>query len=283
MEYITYETMCRDIRQNLTKIPRDVCGVLGIPRSGMLPATIIAEHLNIGLCTLDAAMSMGVDAALRSHGGRSLRKTSSRRLLVVDDSCYYGNALTSVRDTLSHPAFSGYDITVLVVYLEGPCTKERPDIWLRDIRSTAADGPFGWAIYEWNLFAHGRLTERTLFDLDGVICVEPPDERYTDAYETYIAKPTPLHVPTAKTVSICTYRLMRYAGVTAKSLADMGLPDVNLHMATDRKLPPADFKAQVYRGDYWMLFVESSRRQATLLREYTRKPVICMETNELIY
>lgn len=273
MIYITYEDLCCDIRENLTKIPRDVCGVVGVPRSGMLPATIIAEYLNVPMFDLHSLVEIG-------HGGRPLRRTAGNKLLVVDDTCFHGNSLTAIKRTLREHGYDGFDFEFLVVYLEGPCDRDKPDLWLRDIRDEAKGGPFGWAIYEWNLFAHGRLTDRTLFDLDGVICVEPPDERNVEAYETYIKSPTPLHIPTGKT-NICTYRLEKYADATIDSLEKMGVDYVTVTMASDRSVPAWRLKADMYAKGEWLLFVESSDCQARKIHEETGKPVICIETNKL--
>ncbi|MBO4657939.1 MAG: hypothetical protein J5639_09230 [Bacteroidales bacterium] len=281
MIYINYETLCKDIRNNLWKIPHDVCGVVGVPRSGMLAASIIAEYLNVGLASLDAMITD--PDALRRHGGRRLRQNDGNKLLIVDDTCYWGNAKKVCEDYYfnTYPIFEKYEITYLVVYLEGPCTKAKPDIWLRDIREEAATGPFGWAIYEWNLFAHGRLTARTLFDLDGVICQEPPDERDVDKYVEYIKHPVPLFVPTVNNINICTYRLNKYHDETWKFLDSLGYNGANIVMASDRVLPAWEFKAGIYRDPHWMLFVESSDWQARRIHEATGKPVISIETNKV--
>ena len=282
MIYITYEDLCRDVRENIRKIPRDVCGVIGCPRSGMIPAAMIAEHLNVGLSSPEAVIDCGsVEKALSAHGGRRLRATASKKLLVVEDTCARGRALLSAKEKLKHPVFAGYEPIFLVAYLEGRCDYCMPDIWLRNIREQAKDGPFGWAIYEWNLFAHGKLTERTLFDLDGVLCEEPPDERDVPEYEAYIQNPVPKFIPTAETVHICTYRLLKYTDMTLSGLSKMGLRNCDLKMATGRDRPAWQFKAAFYQDANWLLFVESSDKQARMIHELTGKPVICITTNKL--
>ena len=275
MIYITYEDLCRDIRQNLTKIPRDVCGVVGIPRSGMLAATIIAEHLNVPLIDMRNLKDLG-------HGGRPLHQTSGKKLLVVDDTCYNGNSLAMTKRNLSNKKQNTYSFEYLVVYLEGPCEVDKPDIFLRDVREEAKSCPFGWAMYEWNIFAHAALTERTLFDLDGVIFLDPPDERIVGAYEAYIKNPTLLHVPTGKT-HICTYRLEKYVDVTLDTLNAAGVDYVTLTMAKDRSVPSWKIKADLYAKGGFELFVESSEFDAKRIQEATGKPVYCVETNKLYH
>ena len=289
MIYITHEHLCRDIRLSLVKIPRNVCGVIGMPRSGMMPATIIAEHLNIGLSTPESVISAGsVEKALMEHGHRGMRTDGDKVLLVVDDTCYHGNSFADTAKKLKAPAFSGYDFIFLAVYLEGPCEKMRPDVWLRDIREPAKTGPFGYALYEWNLFAHGNLTRRTLFDLDGVFCQDPPDERDEDAYVRYIKNPVPLHIPTGGPITICTYRLEKYRKETIDFLERIGLKKVFVFMSQAksyeerrRSISPWEYKAFIYSDDCWLLFVESDDYQARLIHEMTNKPVVCIETNKV--
>ena len=282
MIYITYEELCRDVRRNIHRIPRDVCGVIGCPRSGMMPASIIAEYLNVGLTTLDTAIAVGsVEDALSEHGHRRLRNSESKKLLVVEDTCSHGTGLLAAKEKMKHHIFDGYEPIFLAVYLEGRCDRFMPDLWFRDIREEAKTGPFGWAVYEWNLFAHGRLTERTLFDLDGVICKDPPNEKLVGDYEAYIKNPTPKYIPTAECVHICTYRLRKYADYTIEGLSKLGIRKCHLQMASGRDTPASYFKAQAYKDSNWLLFVESSDRQAREIHEMTGKPVICIETNKV--
>lgn len=285
MEYITYENLCRDIRRNLSKIPRDVSGVIGIPRSGMLPATIIAEHLNVGLASVTDAVAGSLNLALETHGHRELRFNGSRKLLVVDDTCYKGRSLASAKGKLHELEKLGYELIYLCVYLEGPADVAAPDIFLRNIRDKAQSWKPEFVLYEWNLFAHTWLTGRTLFDLDGVLCLDPPDERDQDAYEAYIQNPVPLHIPTADRVGVCTYRLPKYANETLAFLNNAGIFCSSLYMGPWATMEeraaqlPWEWKAAVFKDPQWLLFVESEDKQARKIFELTGKPVICIETN----
>ena len=46
MQYRTIRDLSDLIRRNLWKIPHDIDLVVGVPRSGMLPASMIALYLN---------------------------------------------------------------------------------------------------------------------------------------------------------------------------------------------------------------------------------------------
>ena len=113
-----------------------------------------------------------------------------------------------------------------------------------------------------------------------MICCEPPDERDREAYEAYIKNPTPLHIPTGN-INICTYRLEKYADITFDSLEAMGVNYSTVTMARDRGVPAWKIKADMYAKGDWLLFVESSERQARQIFAATEKPVYCVETNKI--
>ena len=51
-QFINYKELIEDTNQWCADLPKDFKYVVGIPRSGMLVATIIADWLNIPLCTI---------------------------------------------------------------------------------------------------------------------------------------------------------------------------------------------------------------------------------------
>ena len=56
MKYITLNDLSNTIRKNIWKIPRDIDFVLGIPRSGMIVASIISSYLNVPLIDIKEMM-----------------------------------------------------------------------------------------------------------------------------------------------------------------------------------------------------------------------------------
>lgn len=186
MKYIMYSDLCDDIRNNLVKIPKDICGVIGVPRSGMLPATIISEYLNIGLATIDDFIVNGIDS-FNKHGNRRLKTINTNKILVIDDTCYNGNEINKNRIKLQK--YGDFEFIFLVVYMEGSGIISQPDIYIKDIREEARKSEIGIVLYEWNLLSNPEIINKTIFDLDGVICVDPPDERNTEEYIKYVKKP----------------------------------------------------------------------------------------------
>lgn len=286
MEYISYEKLICDIKKNLYKIPKDVLGVIGIPRSGMLPASIISEQLNVGLTTIDMFLEHGVDS-FSKHGNRKLRNTESKKILVVDDTCYNGNEINKNKAKLKN-FNKEYDFIFLCVYLEGPSLICSPDLFLSDVRNMALKSEIGIVLYEWNIFSNPAIINKTIFDLDGVICVEPPDERDAEKYMEYIKSPQTLLIPTTDKITICTYRLVKYKSETMNYLKSIGLCDCDLFMFKSdsyeerSKIPSYLYKASVYtKLTNFKLFVESDDFQARKIKEITGKSVFCNTTNTM--
>ena len=287
MKFVTLSEMAGAIRKNVWKIPHDIDFVIGIPRSGVIAAGIIAEFLNAPLIDIDSFVF-----GAHPTGGRRLRfhKGSGRtkpKVLVVDDTIFHGRSLKGAKDKLE-PFAAKYDFVYSVVYLEGPCDKV--DIWLEDLRMFT-EGFSSFVLYEWNIFHHiPKFMEVCMYDFDGVFCVNPPDERNKQEYEEYIKDAIPLFTPTVKIGEIVSYRLKSYTEVTQDWLAVHGVeygkltlfPATSWDERNDSGKGPAQFKAEVYASRYSAkLFVESSDAQAREIYERTHKAVYCVESNHL--
>lgn len=287
MEYISYQKLIEDIKINFIKVPKDILGVIGVPRSGMLPATIIANQLNVGLCTINEFVEKGAIIFDKNHGNRKLRSVQSKKILVVDDTCYNGTETKKNRAKLS--CFNEeYEFVYMCIYLEGNCIVDKPDLYLVNIVDKVKNSGFDICLYEWNLFSNPAIMEKTIFDLDGVLCAEPPDERNLTDYLHYINNPIPLIVPTLDRITVCTYRLIKYKEETLKFLDNVGLTEKMVYMFNSNtyeersKTPPYVYKSYIYNklSDY-KLFVESNDNQAREICKITKKPVYCVETNKL--
>ena len=283
------------INANLWKIPHDIDGVIGIARSCMIPAAMIAEALNVGLTErlfFDSVVKSGipVEAAFHSHGWRPFNRKitcegggQKPKFLVVDDTCCNGRETKNSRQMFSGDKFHGFDFLYLAVYCDGPCVIDKPDICLEDLSHWTNHDH----LFEWHVMTHPNYLRQTMFDLDGIMCLDPPDERDTEAYERYIENPVPFHVPPpGQQITIVTYRLEKYRSQTEKFLDSVGLTNkrVIMHPAAsweERANEPSwKYKAQWYISNPWYkLFVESDPIQATMIHQATGKPVYCLTTN----
>lgn len=289
MKYITLREMNDAIRKNLWKIPRDIDFILGIPRSGVLAGSIIAEHLNCPMTDVDAFCS-----GAKPTGGARLRywkpkhATGRKKVLVVDDTVWNGGSKTTARKKLE-PYASDYEFIYLVVFLEGP-GESSVDIWLEDVRQYT-NGFRETVLYEWNIVNHNENTMyASIYDIDGVLCLDPPDERNAVEYQRYIKDATPLFIPTPTVGAIVTYRLSSNAEVTKEWLGRQGVtyrrieffPADTWEERHASGISPERYKADYYRNAGWAkLFVESDDAQARKIFEMTGKPVYCVGTNRM--
>ena len=84
------------------------------------------------------------------------------------------------------------------------------DIYLEDVRKYTENFT-KFVIYEWNIMQHHPpLMSKSLYDMDGVLCLDPPDERNTVLYEAYIRNAVLLFIPRTKIGGVVTYRLTKY-------------------------------------------------------------------------
>ena len=156
---------------------------------------------------------------------------------------------------------------------------DRVDLFLVD---NYREGEDRWTLYEWNILHHYKSrSQAMIWDIDGLLCKEPPDERQTAAYEAYLPKAVPMIIPTTKIGMVCTYRLDKYRKQTEDWLRRQGIDYEQLVMAPNRHQDPAAFKAAAYRSDRWQLFMESNDKQAARIHDLTGKPVYCYDTNRM--
>lgn len=260
------------ISRNLWKLDRSAFDVVvGIPRSGMIPASIIATYLQMPLATLEGYCSGLV------HGRSGKPVTASDRILLVDDTSNKGGAMQRALKLIGKRARS---VTRMAVY--GPYQVEEPakiiDLWLEDCRGPRA--------FTWNMAKHARL-KRWAFDFDGVLCRDPTKAENDDgpAYRRFLLEAEPLFLPTRPIGHIVTCRLEKYRGETMAWLKRHGIQCDQLHMmqygSKGERMAAGgrgQWKAGIYDATGCELFVESCPKQARIIASRTGKPVWCMRT-----
>ena len=95
MHYRSYRDLSLSISRNLHKIPRGIDLVVGIPRSGMLPATMIGQMLNKPVIALDSYLDgkMYEMGLYRRPANLITRFSELKHVLVMDDSINSGNSM----------------------------------------------------------------------------------------------------------------------------------------------------------------------------------------------
>ena len=288
-KYVTVSDLSDTIRRNIWKIPRDIDFIIGVPRSGMIAASIISDLLNVPLIDVNSFL-----AGLQPSGGMRLsyftnEHKKTNKALVIDDTVSSGRAMYKTRKMMEEGRGKDLDLSYMCVYLEG-WGRKAVDIYLEDLR-WYTNNFTTYVLYEWNIFQHhADVMDTFLFDLDGVFCVEPPDERNEEEYLKYIANAVPLFIPRTKIGGIVTYRLNKNREITEKWLSDNDIRYDALSMfnaytwdeRNEKGISPEAYKGVFYaNNNKYRLFIESNDYQARRIFEISGKPVYCVETNRL--
>jgi len=281
VEYVSFNDLFRDIRQNIHRLNEEQYDlVVGIPRSGMIPAYQIALYLNLNCTDINALK----ENRILQHGiTRSVKKNfkypqEAQKILLVDDSIHTGKSLKKILDTF--PLKLRAKITTLAIYSS---QRKRNDV---DVYFKYIPMP---RVFEWNIFHHNILSLACV-DIDGVLCVDPTDAENDDGenYKKFLLNAKPLFIPSSKIYALVTSRLEKYRKETEiwlkkhnikyDKLIMLDLPS----MKERRKLGlHALHKAQFYKDSEAVFFIESNSMQAKTIRDVARKDVYCTETNVL--
>jgi hypothetical protein len=277
LRFVRYADLCRDTLTLVPKLPRDVIGVAGIPRSGMLPAAILATALHVPL------YSCHKDEGLRAVGAGSREKLlpdGAGTLLVVDDSVFQGTAIRWARQQLV-----GHRAVFAAVYTRRPK--------LTECHAVELASPH---IFEWNIFnnpivsgsaADKRLRGGIAFDFDGVLC-ENPIPPYDPREWLPRAIPTPWLPRGVEIPLVVSFRLERWRAASEAWLAAHGcrVKRLALHQARsererDAALDVAGHKGAAFRDSPCGVMFESEPQQARVIADVAGKPVIVPRTGEV--
>ena len=273
LEYRGYAELAAMIHQADMRAFSQYNLVVGIPRSGMVPAYMIALRLNLPVIDLDGFLNGNAPCG----GSRLQMKTAMpvRHVLIVDDSIRSGSQLNLVKEKL----FGIGEIEF------GFCTpfattanKGQVDHYFELI-----DRP---RVFQWNLM-HSWIYEYSCVDIDGVLCNDPTEAENDDGenYIHFLLNAPLKYKPPVPVKTLVTNRLEKYRpqterwlsenGIQYKELLMLDLPDRAARMRLGNY---GAFKAEVYsaRKDA-LLFIESDRSQSVRINELTGRPVFCVD------
>ena len=271
IEFISYEHLAQVTRGILGQFLSDTSIVVGIPRSGMLPASIIATSAHLPLYSLREGKLQYVGGGYRSP----LESNHIKKILLVDDSISTGFCMTRCLENIRKEI--DCDITTAAIFVS-PDTSFVPDIigqWLQSPH---------W--FEWNLL-NAITATLTAVDMDGVLCNDTPIEQLEEM-EFGIRDAWPLTIPRYIAVrAIITSRLQVHKKITKDWLKLHQVEYDNLilgpwYSPNERTLDNVvEFKAKEYIKCGAKLFIESDDIQAQKIATYANKPVLCWSNQKL--
>lgn len=273
------------------KLPRDIDLVVGIPRSGLLAAHLLALYRNLPIADLDGFIEGRCLATGSSRSnplnadGKDFKASflqTPRKVLIVDDSARSGASIRDARARIEASEMSIHDISYGAVYVTPEATRDL------DHYCEILEVP---RVFEWNILNH-HILEMSCVDMDGVLCHDPLDEDNDDGdrYLRFLENARPFFVPNYPIGHIVTSRLESFRGATESWLKQHGVVYGQLIMlnysdaATRRHLNVhSAHKALIYRKTGAKLFIESDIRQAVEIANFSKKDVLCIDSMQLIF
>lgn len=279
MNYRTISDMNQIILKRLYTIPRDFDLIVGVPRSGMFPANLLALYLSLPYTDLDSFINGHIYKA--GERGDFFDIKDFRRVLVVDDSIASGAALEKCKEKLA-PFASDFEFKYCIIYAT-PDKKSSVDYYFELVPTPR--------YFQWNIMNHTVL-QKSCLDIDGVLCVDPKPEDNDDGekYVEFLLNAAPLYLPKCPIGTLVTSRLAKYRPQTEQWLAKHNVKYDKLVMldlptmeARQKANNHAAHKAAEYGSSGYALFIESSISQALEINKITGKPVLCTENFEMIF
>ncbi len=267
MNFVSYAQMVKDVVNWSSSLPLDYDVIIGVPRSGMLPASILALHRNVALADIHTFARGGT-----FEGGFRDQHQKRRKALVLDDSILSGRSMEAARKQLAE--LEGWKVDYAAVY--GTAGADR--VFYRHLAIPR--------IFEWNML-HSYWAKHACVDIDGVLCRDPTRQENDDGplYLNFMRSVAPRHRATVELHTLCTGRLEKYRMQTVDWLSRHGIAYKHLIMHPARSKQErmqlhdhAVRKAEHYRRSGCKLFIESSDIQAKEIRKRSGKPVICTDT-----
>lgn len=279
IEYRSINDMTEAILRNLYKLPHDIDLVVGIPRSGMLPANLIALFLNKPFADIDSFIEGRVYTS--GERGSFINDDKSKKVLVVDDSLRTGNALIKAKNKLKDLlADDKYTLFFGVVYATTDSCN------MIDFFCENIDSP---RVFQWNIFHNIHFTSKACFDIDGVLCPNPPIDDDGEQYIKYLKEAPILYKPSVEIDTLVSCRLEKYRDITEewlkknnikyRKLIMLDLPSKEARLKWGKH---GEYKAGIYSESHNILFIESSYYEAVTIAKMSHKPVFCVENFSMI-
>lgn len=285
--YRSYHDLSLSVWKAIPYLAEDIDLVVGVPRSGMVPALMLALYMNTPATSLDMLLL----GKVFSCGMYRMTENSNEDLgqfnhiLILDDTYCSGRAMEKVhRQVLESKIMQAYKgkVSFAAVYVT-PGNEDKLDYAFEVCPLPR--------VFQWNIFNHS-VNSQACFDIDGVVCRDPLPEENDDGekYRKFIL--TARHrIGTIHHISrFVSSRLEKYRKETEEWLhrsgydfGELTLLDLPNKEERVRLGCHGTFKADVYGKTEDTLFYESELKQALEIAQQTGKEVFCTENMSLIY
>ena len=276
MRYRSIADMTDLIRRSLHLVPSDVDLIVGVPRSGILPAITLALLLNLRFADFDSLCEGRLQGAGSTKPGTRLiaNLSEARHVLVVDDSLNRGYAMREVREKLARAGVTAR-VSLAAIYVV-PDGVEEVDIAFEVLPLPR--------IFEWNFFHHTYLS-RACISVEGVLCPVPSEAERQSAtgYAAFLETAPALCRPTQTAACLLSTQPESCRPALEAWLARHGIGCERLVMLDCAGQPAAaEIKGRFYREAREMLLVEEDPAQSAAIAQIAGKPVFCTDLQEMV-
>ena len=250
-------------------LPKDIDVVVGIPRSGMFVASVIALSLGKPLTSPELFAEGKVWWTKKKESQHPIQL---RKVLLVDDTIGEGTTFMNAQQIILEKNPNAEIIKASL--FSNPTPSVQLDYYFTVLSK-------GYDRFEWGLMhAHVGITAT---DMDGILCEECPldADRDEEKYKEWIATVKPYRIPAYEIDAIITSRLEKYRKHTEEWLRKHGVKYKRLIMwnLPDKKFRTnsAEYKSRellkLKPEWYW----ESNFGEAKQIWKKTKIPVLCFD------
>ena len=282
MNFKTISDLNQSIKNNLSKVPLDIDLIVWIPRSWMLPATILWLYLNTPITDINSFIKWEIYKCWYSKQKNFIKNINdARKILVIEDSVNTWLSIENAKCKIKNTKYSEKCI-YWAIYVTNS-SKNIVDLFFEICPQPR--------VFERN-YIHHSYCKNMCFDIDGVLNEDPSEEQNDDwpKYIEFILNAKAKLRPTAHIWYLVTTRLEKYREVTELWLKN--------HNISYWKLIMLNLKTKEERRElnmYWKfkweeykklkdsyLFIESDYKQALEIAQISKKPVFCTENSQYI-
>jgi orotate phosphoribosyltransferase len=167
--YISWRYLHRSIPLFCNKLPADTVGLIGIPRSGMMTATLMGQHMNLPVGDVDSFVRTGAlwTVGRRFHDQEEWPTTGT--YVLVDDSMNTGQSMEEAKELVSESLTGGIHLRTAAMYVL-PGNKDKVDYHHQVLPLPRA---FAWNWHSKRASQHWMVDIDVLRNPDGELLLRP--------------------------------------------------------------------------------------------------------------
>jgi hypoxanthine phosphoribosyltransferase len=275
--FVRTEQLARDAERLVPELV-GVDLIVGVARSGLFPAGVVAYHLHRPLWSVSTSAGLvDVGHGVRLEGMRP----EVKRIALIDDTAARGVAMGEAAAIVAK-RWPAAELVRAVVYAH-PHGAPAVDLAVRIYPG------LHYLAWNWCNAGHGV---GCAYDFDGILCLDPPAglDESGPAYDAALAAAVPLFLPRRAAIPlIVTARPERSRALTLDWLDRHGVKVDELMMRgwewgpgewCDTRV--GEWKAEVFGRSGLTMFAESTPAQAEIIALASGKPVLCPAAGRVI-